>query len=85
MQIKTLKSTLLSFYYYNLFSTFFSTLTRINFSSAYNYKGITIGILKEINNKGFIIRGLTVTSILIIIIKIIIIKEKFTIFEFINN
>ena len=84
-QIKTLKFILFSLYYYNLFNTLFSVLIGVNLSSAYNYKGITGSIFKENNNKGFTTGNLIVVSILAITIKIIIIREEFTIFEFKNN
>ena len=76
---------LFSLYYYNLFNTFFSTLAGINPNSTYNYKSITIGIFREINNRGFIIGNLIVVSALVITIKIVIVRKEFIIFEFIGN
>ena len=80
-----MRFTLLFFRYYSLFSTFFSVLAGIGFGSAYNYKGITVNIFREISDRGFTIGNLTVISILTIIIKVVVIKEKFIIFEFIGN
>ena len=80
-----MKSTLLFFRYYNLFGTLFSILTGVSLSNAYSYKGIIISIFKEISDKGFTIGNLAVASALVIIIKVVIIRKEFIIFEFISN
>ena len=73
------------FRYYNLFSTFLSVLAGVSPSSVYSYRGITVGIFKEISDKGFTIGSLVVISALAITVEIAVVRKEFIIFEFISN